>query len=131
MSIYTSNYISGSRVRKLRFFRRAGAYTFGVIVCMLLVLYVWQRVNVIRVGYEVEHLKKEKARLVKLNDMLKIEVATLSAPARIERIATSRLGMRTPDDMQVVLVKRIDRVPGAATDDTRHATKDGDTPGRS
>jgi len=131
MSIYTSNYLSGTRVRKLRFIKRAGAYTVGIAVCMLLVVYVWQRVNVIRAGYELEQLKKEKARLVKLNDMLKIEVATLSAPGRIERIATSRLGMKTPGELQVVLVKRIDRGPGAVPDDTRHAKKSGTSPGRS
>lgn len=131
MSIYTSNYISGLRFRKLRFLRRAGAYTFGLALCAFAVVYVWQSVNVIRLGYDVEQLKKEKARLVKMNEMLKIEVATLTSPDRIERIARARLGMRTPEDSQVVLVKRVDRVPGERPDSSRHAKKAGAAPGRS
>lgn len=131
MSIYTSNYISGLRFKKLRLLRRAGAYTFGLVVCAFAVVYVWQSVNVIRLGYEVEDLKKEKARLVKMNDMLKIEVATLTSPDRIERIATARLGMKTPADSQVVLVKRMDKGPGAEPDSGRHVKKAGAAPGRS
>lgn len=131
MSIYTSNYISGLRFRKLRFLRRAGAYTFGLVLCAFAVVYVWQSVNVIRLGYDVEGLKKEKTRLVKMNDMLKIEVATLTSPERIERIATARLGMKTPEDSQVVLVKRVDRVAGTPADSSRHVKKAGTSPGRS
>jgi len=121
MSMYTSNYISGLRFRKLRFIRKAGAYTIGFIVCAFLVMYVWQRVNVIRLGYDVENLKKEKADLVKMNEMLKIEVATLTSPDRIERIATTRLGMKTAKDDQVVLVRHLGRGPGAKPDPSKQA----------
>ncbi|HEX9860317.1 MAG TPA: cell division protein FtsL [Nitrospirota bacterium] len=131
MSIYTSNYLSGLRYRKLRYIRRAGGLLFGIMVCSFLVLYVWQRVNVIRVGYEVEELKKEKAELSKSREMLNIEAATLTSPDRVERIATASLGMKVPEECQVVLVKRVGAGGGNVADPAKQARKSAAWPGRS
>jgi cell division protein FtsL len=51
----------------------------------------------------------DSARLLKEeqqeNKRLKVEVASLKAPARIETLAKGELGMALPTDQQVVLVK--------------------------
>lgn len=130
MSSYTSNYLSGIRFRKMRSFRRAGSLVAGIMVCSFLIIFVWQRVNVMRVGYEVEQLKKEKASLEKTREMLRIEVATLTSPERLERIATTSLGMKVPDECQVVLVKRVKSGTGVSPDPSRQVNNPAEAPGR-
>ena len=79
-----------------------------MIFFVVMLLYVVQRVNVIRLGYEIEDLKKEKKHLDQIHNSLLIERATLTSTERIERIATSYLQMKRPDDTQIVLVKKRD-----------------------
>ena len=82
-------------------------YLTGVMVLLTLVsiFHVWSRVEVIDLNLRIS----ESARLFKEeqqeNKRLKVEVASLKAPARIEALAKGDLGMMLPTDQQVVLVK--------------------------
>ncbi|GFO68894.1 cell division protein FtsL [Geomonas limicola] len=82
-------------------------YLTGVMVLLTLVsiFHVWSRVEVIDLNLKIS----ESARLLKEeqqeNKRLKVEVASLKAPARIEVLAKGELGMTLPTEQQVVLVK--------------------------
>jgi len=82
-------------------------YLTGVMVLMTLVsvFHVWSRVEVIdlnlKITESVRFFKEEQQE----NKRLKVEVASLKAPARIEALAKGELGMALPTDQQVVLVK--------------------------
>lgn len=76
-----------------------------IVFFVVLLLYVGQRVNVMRLGYEIEDLKKEKKNLEQIHNSLLIEKAALISMERIEKIATSYLEMKRPDDRQIVLVR--------------------------
>lgn len=71
----------------------------------LVFVFVWERVDIVRVGYHVERLKHDKAKLERQRDELRVKVSTLSAPERIARIATEKLGMSLPQQGQIVLVQ--------------------------
>jgi cell division protein FtsL len=71
----------------------------------LVFLFVWERVDMVRVGYQVERLKQEKAVLERERDQLRIRVSSLSAPDRIAKVATERLGMAPPQRGQVIVVQ--------------------------
>ncbi len=67
--------------------------------------YVWSRIQVIRLGYEIsEALKKEKA-LTETSKKLRVEVATLKSYARIEKIAVEQLRMTQPRPDQVIVIR--------------------------
>jgi cell division protein FtsL len=76
----------------------------GLAIGFLLLLDVGQRIHMITVGYEIEHLVKVRRDLGRLNRQLIIERETLSAPDRIERIAIRTLRMKIPDPEQIVYV---------------------------
>ena len=82
-------------------------YLTGVMVLLTLVsiFHVWSRVEVIDLNLKIS----ESGRLFKEeqqeNKRLRVEVASLKAPARIEALAKGELGMMLPTDQQVVLVK--------------------------
>jgi cell division protein FtsL len=75
----------------------------GLVVVSLLV-YVAERVDIVRLGYQIERLKTERAALQRERDELRVKVSKLSSPERIAHLATDRLGMMPPSKDQVVLV---------------------------
>lgn len=77
----------------------------GFIV-LVLMLYVGGKVQIMRLGYQIEELEKQKRDLERMNRSLQIEASSLSAPGRIEDIAVKRLGMVRPTKENVVVVKR-------------------------
>ena len=75
-----------------------------VVGLLLLLLCVWERVDIVRVGYHIEQLKKQKVQLQRERDELQVKVSALTAPERIAR-AAEKLGMGPPEQGQVVLVR--------------------------
>ena len=76
----------------------------GVAGLCLVFGFVWERVDIVRVGYQVERLKSEKVKLERERDQLRVKFSTLSAPDRIAKVATERLGMTPPQNGQVIVV---------------------------
>ena len=75
-----------------------------IILCLL--LYVGGKVNIVRLGYQIEALEREKRELERANRSLRIEASSLSSPARIEELAVKRMGMVRPPKENIVVVKR-------------------------
>ncbi len=92
-----------ARARELRRLLLCGA----AIVVPLLV-YVWQRVEFLRVSYGVEALKKERQQLQEQNKQLSVERSFLLSPDRIERLARKELGLVDPSPTDVRHVAVID-----------------------
>ena len=88
---------------------RRGSLRFVLIALLIvtaLLLYVGGKVKIMRLGYQIEALEREKRELERANRSLRIEASSLSSPARIEEIATKRLGMIRPPKDAIVVVKR-------------------------
>jgi cell division protein FtsL len=99
--------------------RTRGVLPFSVIFLELLpaalaiallaavgVVHVTSRVLVVKVGYELSRLDQESTVLQRENDRLKLELATLKAPSRLEGIARSQLGMAPPTAAQIVVGRK-------------------------
>ena len=81
-----------------------------LVVALLAFLlgYVWERVDIVRVGYKLEQLKTQKILLERERDELSVRLAALSSPDRIARAAREKLGLAPPQPGQVVVVHRAD-----------------------
>ena len=80
--------------------------TFTVFLGLCLVfVFVWERVDMVRIGYQIERLKRDKAVLERQRDELRVKVSALSAADRIAKLATEKLGMNLPQQGQVVIVQ--------------------------
>lgn len=77
-----------------------------LLIISILLLYVGGKVKIVRLGYQLEVLEREKRELERANRSLLIEASSLSSPSRIEEIAIKRLGMVRPAKENVVIVKR-------------------------
>ncbi|WP_338864346.1 cell division protein FtsL [Myxococcus stipitatus] len=66
------------------------------------ILHVTSRVMVVDMGYRLSRAEAESRSLTRENDRLKLELATLKAPGRLERVAREQLGMAMPAGSAVV-----------------------------
>ncbi len=67
-------------------------------------LAVWQRNEMIRIGYETVTLQSNKRALLRHQKELLVEVERLSALDRIEQIALEQLGMKQSQPGQRVFI---------------------------
>ena len=78
----------------------------GVLVVALL-FSAWQHFELLRHGYRLEQMQRDRAAESDINRHLRLEMETLRAPQRIERLATERLGMVAPVDGQSIVLERV------------------------
>jgi len=90
---------------KARWIRESWAIllTTGIILAGSL-LYVWQHIQVIRMGYRVERLNAELSTLIQEEKQLTLKLAQLKSLGRIEEIARGRLKMGNPEPSQIILL---------------------------
>jgi cell division protein FtsL len=75
--------------------------SLGALIALCAFLYAWQHFETIQLRYQLESLRSERAQATELNQELKLEVAGLRAPERIDMIARRQLGLTAPVPGQV------------------------------
>ena len=79
--------------------------TVTIVAGVLLVfVFVWERVDVVRLGYQIERLKTQKVLLERERDQLQVKFSALKAPERVAKVATEKLGLVPPQQGQVLMV---------------------------
>ena len=73
----------------------------GGLVAAFFVLYIFQHFRCIDLSFQFEDLKAQEMKAAALNSELKLEIAGLRNPMRIDMIARRRLGLTAPLPTQV------------------------------
>ena len=73
----------------------------GGIVAMFFMLYIYQHFRCIDLSFQLEDLKAKQTQAASLNSELKLEIASLRNPMRIDVIAHRQLGLTQPMPTQV------------------------------
>jgi cell division protein FtsL len=84
---------------KLRNYYRTVA--LGGIVATFFMLYIYQHFRCIDLSFQLEEVKVEQVKAATLNSSLKLEIASLRNPMRIDVIARRQLGLTEPLPTQV------------------------------
>jgi len=79
--------------------------TVLALLTLLSLFHVWSRVKVVDLNLRLTEATRLLKTLQQEKNMLKLEVASLKNPARIEALAKGELGMALPADQQVIIVK--------------------------
>jgi len=103
-----SHHLAGQRVKSSRD-PRDTRFLFSAILASLalvsvLFLYIWCRLAVVGMGYEISQANTDRNALVEQNRRLKIEYLHLKSPRRIEAIAIEELGLVHPSEGQIIRV---------------------------
>jgi cell division protein FtsL len=80
--------------------------TAGVVLVVILLYSAWQHFELIRYGYRIEQIEKERAAEVQANRHLRLSIQTLSRPDRIEQLA-AKLKLAPPSKEDTVILERV------------------------
>ena len=78
----------------------------GFLVIVLL-FSAWQHFELLRHGYQLEELNRERAAEEEAGRQLRLEIGTLRSPERIETLATERLHLVAPSADEAVVLERV------------------------
>jgi cell division protein FtsL len=79
----------------------------GVFLVAVLLFSAWQHFELLRHGYRIEVMQRERAAEEEVNRQLRLEIETLRAPQRIEKIATEQLHLVAPTGDQAIVIERV------------------------
>ena len=103
--VFFAKHIDNSRIVKAddperRREMRTFTATMGLLF-LLVMVYVWQHLSAIEVGYQIETQKQQVEQMREQNRQMRLTEAQLSDPGRIDQIAR-QLGLDAPRPGQVV-----------------------------
>jgi cell division protein FtsL len=79
----------------------------GGFLVVVLLFSAWQHFELLRHGYRLEQMQLQRATEEDINRHLRLEIETLRAPDRIERLATTRLRMVPPGPEDAAVIERV------------------------
>ena len=83
----------------------------GVVVVGVLLFSAWQHFELLRHGYRLEQMQRERAKEEEISRHLRLEIETLRSPDRIERLAIERLRMVAPAPGDAAVIERVVPAP--------------------
>lgn len=79
----------------------------GLVLTAAVMAYAWPQFQMIQLGYRMEELRVQRERLGEMKRHFELQLATEAAPARIESIAQTELGLVYPEPDQMVVVEAL------------------------
>ncbi len=92
------------RDRHREMWRAAAVSVFLVSVGLF---WAFQHFELLRHGYRVEQMQRDRAAETEANRHLRLEIDTLRSPIRIERLAIARLHMVAPGPDDASVIERV------------------------
>jgi cell division protein FtsL len=78
----------------------------GTVFAGLLLYSAWQDFELLRHGYQIEKMEMARKQEEEVNRHLRLQIQTLKAPQRIEKIALQRLRMIAPGRDEAIVLER-------------------------
>lgn len=85
--------------------RRMALWLVAAAILSSSILCVWSRAKVTAIGYGISQESRRLRSLTEINGQLHSELAMLKAPGRLEPIAKEELGLRPPENRQIVFMQ--------------------------
>jgi cell division protein FtsL len=73
----------------------------------MLLFWAWQQFDILRHGYRLEELQRQRAAEEEVARHLRLEIETLKSPRRIEELATERLHLVAPTREEAIVIERV------------------------
>jgi cell division protein FtsL len=79
----------------------------GGFLVLVILFSAWQHFELLRHGYEIQRMQRDRAAEEDVNRHLRLEIETLRSPGRIERIALKELHLVAPARDQAIVLERV------------------------
>jgi cell division protein FtsL len=90
--------------RQRELWKSVGVAGFLVVV---LLFSAWQHFELLRHGYQIEEMQRDRAAEEEAGRRLRLEIETLKSPKRIEALATQRLHLVAPSQDEAIVLERV------------------------
>jgi cell division protein FtsL len=90
--------------RQRELWRWAGVAAFVVV---MLLFSAWQHFELLRHGYQLEQMQRQRAAEEDIAQHLRLEIDALRSPKRIEKLATERLHLVAPSRDEAIVIERV------------------------
>jgi cell division protein FtsL len=79
----------------------------AAFLVVVLLFSAWQHFELLRHGYRVEQMQRDRAVEEETARQLRLEIDTLRRPQRIEALATRRLRLVAPSKDEAIVIERV------------------------
>ena len=79
----------------------------GGLFVVILLFWAWQQFEILRHGYRLEEMQRERAAEEETARHLRLEIETLKSPRRIEELAIQRLHLVAPSREEAIVIERV------------------------
>ena len=79
----------------------------AAFLVVVLLFSAWQHFELLRHGYRVEQMQRERAAEEEAARQLRLEIDTLRSPQRIEALATRKLRLVAPSQDEAIVIERV------------------------
>ncbi len=95
----------GLAVKRRGGWRLTHLIAVALFFMVMALVYVWFRISITNIDYGIAGEMHRRDVLLEENKRLKVEIATLKSPQRIESIARTKIGMVYPERDQVIFLR--------------------------
>ena len=103
--IFSDRVTAGQMVKQKTTGSLFAAFKVIIVILFFTLFYLWSRLLVVSLGYEIAKANKERVEFMAENKRLKFESLSLKSPRRIEAIASEKFGLVYAKEEQIVTVK--------------------------
>lgn len=79
----------------------------GGILALVLLFWTWQHFEVLRHGYQLDQVQRDRDSEEETRRQLRLEFESLRAPERLESLATGKLHLVNPTSADAVIIERV------------------------
>jgi cell division protein FtsL len=79
----------------------------AVLLVLVLLFSAWQHFELLRHGYKVEEMQRERAAQEDIGRQYRLEIETLRSLKRIEALATEELHLVAPSPGEAIVIERV------------------------
>jgi cell division protein FtsL len=81
--------------------------SIAAFLVLALLFSAWQHFELLRHGYQIEELQRQRAAEEEIGRRLRLEIETLKTPKRIEALATQKLHLVAPSRDEAIVLERV------------------------
>jgi cell division protein FtsL len=81
--------------------------SIAAFLVLALLFSAWQHFELLRHGYQIEEMQRQKALEEENGRQLRLEIETLKSPKRIEKLATTDLHLVAPSNDEAIVIERV------------------------
>jgi cell division protein FtsL len=81
--------------------------SIAAFLVLALLFSAWQHFELLRHGYQIEEMQRQKAAEEETGRRLRLEIETLKTPKRIEALATQKLRLVAPTRDEAIVIERV------------------------